>query len=80
MSSSREFSHLRLDTCGMFCPVPIIKTSEALRNLNSGSLIEVISDDPAIEFDMPAWCKSTGHKIESWSLEDGVYTYLVRKK
>ena len=54
-----------IDTRGLFCPIPVIKTSEALQNLESGALVEIISDDPAIEFDMPAWCQSTGHAIES---------------
>jgi TusA-related sulfurtransferase len=77
---SGDTGHLLLDTRGTFCPVPIIKTSEALRNLESGSLVEVVSDDPAIKHDMPAWCRSTGHSIESESEESGVYRYFVRKK
>lgn len=75
-----DTGHLRVDTRGTFCPVPIIRTSEALRNLESGSVVEVISDDPAIRHDMPAWCRSTGHTIESESEEDGTYRYFVRKK
>jgi len=75
-----DTGHLLVDTRGTFCPVPIIRTSEALRNLESGSLVEVVSDDPAIRHDMPAWCRSTGHTIESESEEDGTYRYFVRKK
>lgn len=66
-----------VDTRGMFCPVPIIKTAEAARNLESGSIIEVISDDPAIEFDMPAWCASTGHSIDSSRKEGPVYRFVI---
>jgi tRNA 2-thiouridine synthesizing protein A len=77
---SGDTGHLLLDTRGTFCPVPIIRTSEALRNLESGSLVEVVSDDPAIEMDLPAWCRSTGHSIESESKQEGVYRYFVRKK
>ena len=61
-------------------PVPVIKTSEALKNLDSGAVVEVISDDPAIEMDMPAWCQSTGHEIQSVVREEKVYRYWVRKK
>jgi TusA-related sulfurtransferase len=68
-----------MDTRGLFCPLPIIKTSEAIKNIDSGSVVEVISDDPAIEFDLPAWCKSQGHEIVSGKAEAGVYRYLVRK-
>ncbi len=73
-------SDLIIDTRGFFCPVPVIKTSEALKNLDSGAVVEVISDDPAIEMDMPAWCGSTGHEIQSVAREGKVYRYWVRKK
>jgi tRNA 2-thiouridine synthesizing protein A len=68
-----------VDARGLFCPVPIMKTSEALRLLDTGGVVEVISDDPAIEFDMPAWCESQGHMIESVDIERGVFRYIVRK-
>lgn len=71
--------NLIVDTLGQFCPIPIIKTSEAIRSLDIGGIIEVISDDPAIEFDMPAWCQSHGHVIEGKTIDDGVYHYFVRK-
>jgi TusA-related sulfurtransferase len=60
--------------------MPIIKTSETLRTIDAGGLVEVVSDDPAIVSDLPAWCKSHGHTIESCVEETGVYRYLVRKR
>jgi tRNA 2-thiouridine synthesizing protein A len=69
--------NLILDTKGMFCPLPIIKTSEAAKNLQAGSLLEVISDDPAIAYDMPAWCKSSGHQIQLSRKQGEVYTFLI---
>lgn len=68
-----------VDTRGLFCPVPIIKTSEAIRQVDAGGLVEVISDDPAIEHDLPAWCQSHGHKIERVSKAGSAFHYLVRK-
>ena len=65
---------------GFFCPVPIIKTAEAMDNLDSGAIVEVISDDPAIAHDLPAWCESTGNVIKSMIKEGGVYRYFVQKK
>lgn len=69
-----------LDTRGLFCPLPIIKTSDAIKSVDPGSIVEVISDDPAIEFDLAAWCRSQGHAIISESQEAGVYRYLVEKR
>jgi tRNA 2-thiouridine synthesizing protein A len=72
-------ANIVVDARGQFCPIPIIKASEAMKTLEAGGVIEVISDDPAIEFDLPAWCESQGHRIESHVLEGDVYRYLVRK-
>ncbi len=70
-----------VDARGLFCPMPIIKTSEAVRNIDPGSLVEVISDDPAIESDMPAWCSSQGHVIRSKIKDDGgVFHFVVEKR
>ncbi len=71
--------HIVLDTRGTFCPIPIIRTSEAIRNLHSGGVVEVISDDPAIEQDMPAWCRSTGNTIKSLRRDGKDYHYAVEK-
>ena len=68
-----------IDTRGLFCPVPIMKTSEAMRALDSGGVVEVLSDDPAIEHDMPAWCQSHGHKIRSVTVEGKLFRYQVKK-
>jgi TusA-related sulfurtransferase len=70
---------LIVDTRGFFCPVPIIKTSEALRQVDPGSLVEIISDDPAIESDLPAWCKSNGHTIRRAERDGGVFRCIVEK-
>ena len=73
-------ANLVVDTRGLFCPVPIIKTSEAIEKLDAGGVVEVISDDPAIEHDMPAWCQSQGHTIEGVSKRGADYYYRVKKR
>lgn len=51
----------RIDTRGLYCPVPILRTRDRLRRLAPGAVLEVHSDDPAILEDMPAFCRSHGH-------------------
>jgi tRNA 2-thiouridine synthesizing protein A len=53
---------VQLDTLGLFCPMPIIKTSKKIKELKVGQVLEVISDDEGIKKDMPAWCETTGHE------------------
>ncbi|MBI4721078.1 MAG: sulfurtransferase TusA family protein [Chitinivibrionia bacterium] len=66
-----------VDTRGLFCPLPVIRTSETAGNVESGSVIEVIADDPAVEFDMPAWCASAGHTIKLVLKEGDVFRYFI---
>jgi TusA-related sulfurtransferase len=79
MSLDDARGHVVLDTRGTFCPIPIIETSKAIANLHSGGVLEVIADDPAIEEDMPAWCRSNGHTILETRREGRDFRYLVEK-
>lgn len=54
---------VKLDTIGLFCPMPIILTAKKIKELTAGQVLEVISDDEGIKKDMPAWCRSTGHEL-----------------
>ena len=74
---------VKLDTLGLFCPMPIIKTSKKIKELTVGQVLEVISDDEGIKKDMPAWCETTGHEylgLEEESNGDAIhYKTYVRK-
>jgi tRNA 2-thiouridine synthesizing protein A len=48
---------------GVLCPVPIIRLARAAATLPAGSLLEVLTDDPAAEHDIPAWCRLRGHDL-----------------
>ena len=70
-----------IDCIGLYCPVPIIKTSEQIKQMRLGDILEVLADDEGIEKDMPAWCETTGNEyLGLEKQEDGVYKVYVRKK
>jgi tRNA 2-thiouridine synthesizing protein A len=68
-----------IDCIGLFCPMPIVKTREAILLMRPGELLSMLSDDPASDADMRTWCQITGNELEEVSREDGVYRFLVRK-
>ena len=39
---------MTLDTFGLLCPVPIMKTASAIREISVGEVLEVLADDPQI--------------------------------
>jgi tRNA 2-thiouridine synthesizing protein A len=71
---------LSLDLKGLSCPLPIVKTARAIKELASGEEIEVLATDPGSVPDFAAWCRSTGHTLVESRLEGGVYRFVVRKR
>ncbi|NPU91293.1 MAG: sulfurtransferase TusA family protein [Gammaproteobacteria bacterium] len=52
-----------LDTRGLLCPMPVIKTQNAIRKLQAGDVLTVTATDPGVLHDIPAWCRINGHKV-----------------
>ena len=76
----RTDEEARLDTCGLYCPVPILRTRDRLKRMERGELLTVLSDDPVILHDMPAYCRSNGHAYLGHEEERaGVYRLRLRK-
>ncbi len=68
-----------LDTLGLYCPMPIVKTAEKIKDIEIGQVLEVISDDEGIKEDMPAWCKRTGNECLRIEEREGQYRVYVKK-
>lgn len=64
-----------LDCLGLFCPVPIVMTREALRGMAVGG---VLSDDPAGDPDMRSWTRRTRNEPLEVAKSGAVYRFLVR--
>lgn len=79
MSKSVDDS-LVLDTFGLLCPMPIIKTAARMKQLKKGDVLKILSDDPGILEDMPAWCVTSGNKLIRIDKVDGEYHAFVRKE
>lgn len=69
----------KIDCVGLFCPVPIIKTAEALSELSAGRILEMTSDDPASLADMKSWSARTGHELLEIDKHGAVFRFVVRK-
>jgi tRNA 2-thiouridine synthesizing protein A len=69
----------KLDCIGLFCPMPILKTREALKAMTVGQMLEMTSDDPASEADMKSWTARTGHELLEIEKNGAVFRFVVRK-
>ena len=69
----------QLDARGLLCPLPVIRTQDRLRTLQSGEELIVNATDPGALADIPAWCRVHGHTILSTVQDASMITFHIRK-
>ncbi|MFH2141553.1 MAG: sulfurtransferase TusA family protein [Bacteroidota bacterium] len=70
-----------LDCKGLSCPMPMMKLAKAMKELNSGDVLEMLGTDPGTKSDMPKWCEKTGNiLLEQSDIGGGVTRMLIQKK
>ena len=69
-----------LDMCGYACPMPILKTKQALASMKSKEVIEVICTDQGSKKDFIAFCNQLGHKLLSQRNEGNKIIFNIEKK
>lgn len=69
-----------LDVKGLSCPMPIVKTAKAVKDMTSGQTIEVLATDPGSVQDFAAWCTSTRNELIEQTSDAGVFRYVIRKR
>ena len=68
-----------LDCYGLLCPMPIIQAAKMMKTMKTGDVLEVLSTDPGIREDMPAWCRTTGQEFLGVEEDAEVIKVYVRK-
>ena len=68
-----------LDTSGLSCPIPILKTKKALAALQPGATLAVIATDPAAPKDIEAFCRATGHTLIEKSERDNRFFFVIER-
>jgi len=74
-----EAIHTTVDAKGLSCPMPIVKTAQAIKTVPVGELVEVLATDPGSVKDFAAWTRSTGNEIVEQSEDDGVYRFVIKR-
>ena len=79
MAESEIIPDQILDCSGLNCPMPVIKTAEAIKRIGIGQVLQVISTDSGSPPDMEAWSRQTGHELLNSQQKDGEYTFFFRR-
>jgi len=71
---------LELDCRGLVCPAPVIELARHIGDVEMGGLVGVAATDAAARYDVPAWCRMTGHAyVGEENAEDETPVYVVRR-
>ncbi len=68
-----------LDTSGLSCPMPVVKTKKAINAIEVGEILEMISTDAGSIPDMEAWARQTGHELMESHDEGETFRFLIKK-
>jgi len=71
---------IELDTCGLNCPLPILKAKKSLSAMRSGEVLKILSTDPGALRDFQAFARQTGNELLAQETEaERVLIWIKRK-
>jgi len=69
-----------VDARGQRCPMPVLMTAKAAKELSTGQLMRIDATDNGARSDIPAWASQTGNELVESSEDGGVLSFVIRKK
>lgn len=68
-----------LDARGLLCPMPVVKTAKAIKELEPGQVLKVVATDRGAITDLPAWAETTGNEMLAWHEQDEQLVFLIKR-
>ncbi|MDK2803590.1 MAG: hypothetical protein PWR23_594 [Peptostreptococcaceae bacterium] len=68
-----------LDCLGEACPIPLVKTENAMKELASGDVLIVQIDHSCAMKNVPEWARKEGHNVEIEEVDDGEWEVIIEK-
>jgi TusA-related sulfurtransferase len=79
MTELQDQATTTVDARGLLCPMPIVRTAKAMKELAPGQVLRLLATDRGSVADVPAWAQSTGNELLEWHEDDGEFVFLLRK-
>ena len=68
-----------LDLKGLPCPMPVVKVSKGIKEVELGQVIEAHSTDPGSLTDFPAWARTSGNEILKTEEDGDVIKFFIKR-
>ncbi len=69
-----------IDTKGLNCPMPLIKTKKALQEMQSGQILEVVADDQTTKTTINSFLKHSGDELVELVEAEGIIHHFIKKR
>ncbi|MDH4326122.1 MAG: sulfurtransferase TusA family protein, partial [Betaproteobacteria bacterium] len=70
-----------LDMRGATCPGPVLEAKKLLMRMQSGEVLQLVSDCPGIRADVRSWVKATGLELaDARERAPGEFEFHIRKR
>jgi tRNA 2-thiouridine synthesizing protein A len=78
MSASIQVAKV-FDLKGLACPMPVVKVSKGIKQVEVGQIIEAQTTDPGSLTDFPAWARTSGNEIVKTEQEDKLIKFFIKR-
>ncbi len=68
-----------LDLKGLPCPMPVVKISKGIKEVEVNQIVEAVTTDPGSLTDFPAWARTNGHEILDTVQGDDEITFYIKR-
>ena len=68
-----------MDLKGLACPMPVVKVSKGINDIEVGQVIEAHTTDPGSLADFPAWAKTSGNEILKTDQDGDVIKFYIKR-
>lgn len=68
-----------MDLKGMPCPMPVVKVSKGIKEVDIGSVIEAVTTDPGSLSDFPAWARTSGNEIVKTEQDGDQIRFYIKR-
>ncbi len=69
-----------MDLKGLPCPMPVVKVSKGIKEVQVGQVVEALTTDPGALADFPAWARTSGNEILRTDQENGLIRFYIKRK
>ena len=68
-----------MDLKGMPCPMPVVKMSKGIKEIEIGQVVEALTTDPGALADFPAWARTSGNEIVKTDQDGDVIKFYIKR-